>query len=64
MKEQDKTSGKKSLMKQRSVIYLIKISKVMVIKMLAKLTRIDLQEFCNNFNKEREKKKLSIKQKS
>ena len=56
MKEQDKTSGKKSLMKQRSVIYLIKISKVMVIKMLAKLTRIDLQEFCNNFNKEREKK--------
>ena len=36
----------------------------MVIKMLAKLTRIDLQEFCNNFNKEREKKKLSIKQKS
>lgn len=54
MKEQDKTSGKKSLMKQRSVIYLIKISKVMIIKMLAKLTRID--EFSKNFNKEREKK--------
>jgi len=55
MKEQDKTSGKKSLMKQRSVIHLIKISKVMVIKMLAKLTRID--EFSKNFNKERERER-------
>ena len=43
------------MMKQRSVIYLIKISKVMVIKMLAKLTRID--EFSKNFNRERERKK-------
>ena len=52
------------MMKQRSVIYLIKISKVMVIKMLAKLTRID--EFSKNFKRERErkKKKLSTKQKS
>ena len=43
-------------MKQRPLIYLIKISKVMVIKMLAKLTRLD--EFSENFNKEREKKKI------
>ena len=43
------------MMKQRPLIYLIKISKVMVINMLAKLTRLD--EFSENFNREREKKK-------
>ena len=55
-KNKIKPQGKKSLMKQRPLIYLIKISKVMVIKMLAKLTRLD--EFSENFNKEREKKKI------